>query len=75
MDICKDSHRSQKAVELRRCSNECMCKHLDTRCWCDVLKIAIANLGKHVNQKFRPMATVHDELIFEALEEKAEGIS
>jgi len=38
----------------------------------DILKIAIANLGKHVNNKFRPIATVHDELIFEAVEEKAE---
>ena len=37
----------------------------------DILKIAIANLGKHINEKFRPIATVHDELVFEAIEEKA----
>ena len=36
----------------------------------DILKIAIANLGKHVNQKL-DLATVHDEQL-EALEEKAE---
>ena len=38
----------------------------------DILKIAIANLGKHISDKFRPIATVHDELIFEAIEDKAE---
>ena len=38
----------------------------------DILKIAIANLGKHINEKFRPIATVHDELVFEAVEEKAD---
>ena len=38
----------------------------------DILKIAIANLGKHINDKFRPIATVHDELIFEAIEPKAD---
>lgn len=37
----------------------------------DILKIAIANLGKHINEKFRPIATVHDELVFEAIEKKA----
>ena len=38
----------------------------------DILKIAIANLGKHISDKFRPIATVHDELIFESVEDKAE---
>lgn len=38
----------------------------------DVLKLAIARLSKFVNHEFRPIATVHDELIFEALEGKTE---
>jgi DNA polymerase I-like protein with 3'-5' exonuclease and polymerase domains len=36
------------------------------------LKLAIARLGKLVNNNFRPIATVHDELIFEAIESEAE---
>ena len=31
----------------------------------DILKLAIARLGKLVSDDFRPIATVHDELIFE----------
>jgi len=38
----------------------------------DILKIAIAKLGEHVSNEFRPIATVHDELIFEAVEDKAD---
>ncbi|MHA2084589.1 MAG: DNA polymerase [Candidatus Thorarchaeota archaeon] len=37
----------------------------------DILKIAIAKLGEVVSDEFRPIATVHDELVFEALEDKA----
>jgi DNA polymerase I-like protein with 3'-5' exonuclease and polymerase domains len=36
------------------------------------LKLAIARLGKLINDDFRPIATVHDELIFEAVEGKAD---
>ena len=38
----------------------------------DILKLAIARLGKLINDDFRPIATVHDELIFEAVESKAD---
>ncbi len=38
----------------------------------DILKLGIARLSKFVNEDFRPIATVHDELIFEAVDEKAE---
>lgn len=38
----------------------------------DILKIAIAKLGEVVSEEFRPIATVHDELVFEAVESKAE---
>ena len=38
----------------------------------DILKLAIAALGKLISDEFRPIATVHDELVFEATESKAE---
>lgn len=38
----------------------------------DILKLAIAKLGNYVSDEFRPIATVHDELVFEAIENKAE---
>ena len=38
----------------------------------DILKLAIARLGDHVSDEFRPIATVHDELVFEAIDAKAE---
>jgi DNA polymerase I-like protein with 3'-5' exonuclease and polymerase domains len=38
----------------------------------DILKIAIAKLGEHISDEFRPIATVHDELIFEAVEDRAD---
>ena len=38
----------------------------------DILKLAIARLGKFVSDKFRPIATVHDELVFEVIEGEEE---
>jgi DNA polymerase-1 len=38
----------------------------------DILKLAIARLGKLVSDKFRPIATVHDELVFEVIEGEEE---
>lgn len=38
----------------------------------DILKVAIAKLGEKVSDEFRPIATVHDELVFEAVEDKAD---
>tara|TARA_B100000900_G_scaffold402876_1_gene409243 strand:+ start:753 stop:2672 length:1920 start_codon:yes stop_codon:yes gene_type:complete len=38
----------------------------------DILKLAIARLGKFVSDEFRPIATVHDELVFEVIEGKAD---
>ena len=38
----------------------------------DILKLAIARLGKFVSDKFRPIATVHDELVFEVIDGEEE---
>jgi DNA polymerase I-like protein with 3'-5' exonuclease and polymerase domains len=38
----------------------------------DILKIAIANLDKHLDDTVRLVAAVHDELVLEVEESKAE---
>ena len=38
----------------------------------DIIKLAIAKLNDHLSDEFRPLATVHDELVFEAVEDKTE---
>ena len=54
------------------CAMTTCCNTLIQGTGADILKLAIAKLSDHISSDFQPIASVHDELIFEVREGKEE---